>query len=733
MFQKKNLILLFLIAWPFIFLMPFTLKFLQPGNDFELYYFVYKKYIFEFLKIGHLPLWSPAEGSGYSLVFNPLSQYFYPVSWVYYSFSFIVGELNTYTFTIYTISALSIFNIGTYFFLKSYNLSTKIIIISTLIVCSGLRLTELLKFPNALHAAAWFPWVLLGINHALLKKNYLKKYLLIFISTFMIFTAGYPYFIFYSFIMCLIYFLFFLIKKYKVLLFTSNYDSFDNNKKYFLNCVIPASLSFLICSPYLLKINQLMKFTNGRSENEIGFSLTGSASYYDHIGSWFYPPIATADGWYYFGISVSFIIILFLTSKFNYKQISTRLILILFLFFLFFAVQLSNVKESLIFGILWDLIPPIRNIRYWEKFTIILMPIFTLIIAHSLQFSNHLKNIRNKENKKYLINILLIFMFLSFVQIYFINFSDYESIFWNRWQAIRLDYLNLSLLWPFNYIPILYKHYVYLIFLVIFFIFFFIYLKEFQITKNLFFFKNFCYVVIFFSITELFLLSNIQWAIPYNYYQNGFEKLGLVKNYNKFNPSPMRDLNLAFDTNSVSNNKSGSPIHQGNMYYRNNKKFNPNIFNNWGMKNHILMYSKYFDQNGKFKENFHEEIKNKVKIFYALSNNKRIFFTENINYSFIQDFVNEAEIFEKKSNFLYEKKVYTGDVLEINLNIDKDGWLTFVDNWDPNWEVYVNSKKKKIEKLFGSYKSVKIEQGFSTVRFTYNPFNLNFTKEQIFN
>ena len=78
-----------------------------------------------------------------------------------------------------------------------------------------------------------------------------------------------------------------------------------------------------------------MKFTSGRSENEIGFSLDGSANYYDHLGSWFYPPIATADGWYYFGISVSFIIITFLTSKFNYNQISTRLISILFLFFLF--------------------------------------------------------------------------------------------------------------------------------------------------------------------------------------------------------------------------------------------------------------------------------------------------------------------------------------------------------------------------------------------------------------
>ena len=58
----------------------------------------------------------------------------------------------------------------------------------------------------------------------------------------------------------------------------------------------------------------------------------------------------------------------------------------------------------------------------------------------------------------------MIFIFLLFVQIYLINFSDYENIFWNRWQAIRLDYLNESLFWPFNYIPILYKHYVYLIF-----------------------------------------------------------------------------------------------------------------------------------------------------------------------------------------------------------------------------------------------------------------------------
>ena len=40
---------------------------------------------------------------------------------------------------------------------------------STVIICGvfqleGVKVTELLRFPNALHAFAWFPWILYGIN-----------------------------------------------------------------------------------------------------------------------------------------------------------------------------------------------------------------------------------------------------------------------------------------------------------------------------------------------------------------------------------------------------------------------------------------------------------------------------------------------------------------------------------------------------------------------------------------
>ena len=47
MIINKNIyIYLLLIILPFIILLPYTLQYLEVGNDFELYYFTYKKYIY---------------------------------------------------------------------------------------------------------------------------------------------------------------------------------------------------------------------------------------------------------------------------------------------------------------------------------------------------------------------------------------------------------------------------------------------------------------------------------------------------------------------------------------------------------------------------------------------------------------------------------------------------------------------------------------------------------------
>ena len=88
---------------PFILLAPFTFKYLDIGNDFELYYYVYKKYIFELLKLGHIPLWSPAEGSGYSLVFNPLTQFFIYLVGCYIYFVYLLENYQNIVFNLHNI------------------------------------------------------------------------------------------------------------------------------------------------------------------------------------------------------------------------------------------------------------------------------------------------------------------------------------------------------------------------------------------------------------------------------------------------------------------------------------------------------------------------------------------------------------------------------------------------------------------------------------------------------
>ena len=153
--RTNKFIYILLIIFPFIFLAPLTFQYLEVGNDFELYHFAYKKYIFELLKSGHIPLWSPSEGAGYSLIFNPLAQFVYIPSWIFYFFCFLIGDLSKYSFLIYTISAISIFNVGLFLYLRTFNIDVKIALTTVLITSISLKVTELLRFPNALHAFAW--------------------------------------------------------------------------------------------------------------------------------------------------------------------------------------------------------------------------------------------------------------------------------------------------------------------------------------------------------------------------------------------------------------------------------------------------------------------------------------------------------------------------------------------------------------------------------------------------
>ena len=716
------------IAFPFIFLSPFVIKYIEVGNDFELYYFVYKKYIFELLLNGHLPYWSPGEAAGYSLIFNPLAQFFYLPSWILYFISSILGELSKYSFLIYTIFGISIFNLGLFLFLRTFNLKTATVLTTVILVSMSLKITELIRFPNAIHTFAWFPWILYGINLSLFNNNYKKIFLVTFSSTVFILTAGYPYYIFYGILLFTLYFIFLFFFKRK-LEFKENKNNFSKFPKTFISLAVPAFLGLALVLPWLMKINQIMNITTGRNIADINFSYMGSSSLLDQVGSWIYPPVSQAEGWYYFGSLSTLIILVFSLNQIHSKFLKQNFKFIVYFFVFLFLInyQFSNPKDSYLFKFFWSNIEFIQNFRFWSRINIILVPIMAVLLAFSINNFILITTFKNKsnDNTNILNNLTIIFLIIIFFQIFLINNSNIFNNYWNTWQLKRILYVENSLPFILSNFVAGYKNYIYLVFFIISFIYIFVFIKIkfLQKIKPVYIYLS----IICISFFELFFLANIQWAIPFNYYDDGFEKLNLKTNYNQHNKNALEDLKKSFLLERVSIEKSGSNTFEGNTYYRNNKKFNINHINNWGNSGHSKIFQKYFVKNGNFIRDIDDQTKKYVLHFFGMDNSKKkIFITSKISHENIVNFVIDTESVIKQNQFDMKLNKYNGDEIHINLVSKDDGWLSFIDTWDPNWVAYNNDTEVEIEQLFNAYKAIKIQKGVNDIKFIYKPFNLNF-------
>ena len=694
--KDKKFHLFILIIIPFIYLFPHTLRLIEMGNDFELLYFAYKKYIFEFIQIGHLPLWSPSEAGGYSLIFNPFAQYFYPLSWLLYFFSFIIGDLSKYTYLIYTILGVSIYNVGQYLWLKRLGLDIKYCFFATLITCFGLKINEILRFPNAIHAFAWFSWILYGMTLSIKVENNIKSSLILFVSTILILTAGYPYYIFYGFLLFGSYFIF--ISFYRVKKEIYKNDTIHNNLYLFFYNVLPPFLALLIVFPWLEGIKEVMDITRDRNVQDITFSYILDSNFIDQLGSWIFPPISLAEGWYYFGTIMTvlfiFYVINFLLSK--NKQSLEKYFLTFFIIFFLFNYQFSAAENSYLFKIIWEKFDLLKNFRAFSRINILLIPLFAVLFCFVLKLIEE-----KKHNINFLITTSLVGIFIILLQIYIIEISDIKNHYWKTWQERRLLYGSIkfsSIAFIFN----LYNHYIYSISLIISLIIF----NFLKIRKSK---KLLPLLVVILVSGELFLLSNIQWAIPYKFYDSN--------NYNLLSKKPLDDINDAFLSPRVVTEV------KGNTYFRNFRKFNINYFDNFGLDKHTKLIDKYFKRNGNLKDGLDQETIKKINQFWGLNDNNKIFFTKKIGYLTIEKFINDVNFLKNNKDVFISMEIinYNGDEIDIDLKTNIDGFLTFVDNWSPGWKVYVNNKEKSIIKVLETYKSVKINTGYNKIKFKYEP------------
>ncbi len=699
-YQNQKLSILVILIWPFIYLFPLTFNLIVMGNDFDLIYFSYKKYIAEMLYEGIIPLWSPFEGAGSTLIFNPFAQYFYIPGWINYLIYFITKDLTLYTYLLYTISGISIFSLGIFYWLKSFKIDYLIAFLSALIITCSLKLTELLRFPNAIHAAAWMPWALYGIN--LMYNSQIKRSLIIiFFSNFFILTAGYPYFIIYS----LFLFMPYIIAIPFILQDTKSYKKFD----FYLLTFLPFAFSYFLALPWLFKVKYFLKNLVDRTENNWEFATQHTFTLKDTVGSWVFPPGSSTEGWYYNGIIVSIIIILGLFFLFFKKrdinQIDRKLFTYSLIFFIFIT-YFSWGKNSFLFEWSWNNIPLIGSLRTWPRINIIMLPFIILLFSLGFKYLvNFIGKIKKKKVKKFIYLLFATFIFLLLIQSIFYFFELHNDEYWNFWQKKRFEAAIEQLPFFLSNILKLYDGPIYLIFN----LFSFSLLIFILLNKNTFRFKKkFYYSLILLLVSlELFSISNLQWSL-----KNWKTKLDK-------STDPLNQLQIAFRSKRIIDTV------KGNEYFRDNRSFNINYPDNYGYEPHTKNFMKYFKRyNGEKQINITNSQLKKVKYFYGASNEaKKIFFTKKLHKEDIILLVNDSTHYEKESSFkskiLIEK--YNGNNLEIELFTNNDGWLNFIDNWDPDWTAHVNNRKVEIFKSLDSYKSIKIKKGFSKVKFQYKP------------
>ncbi len=691
---QKILLPIFIFIWPLVYfwrqIIPIKGQYIGIGNDFKKWYYVYKIYLLDHLIHFKIPLWSPSEATGFPFYSSPLTQTFYPLNLFLAIFYKLAGGYTRLDHQVFTILGVSIFALGLFFWLRELNLNLRAVLFATLVMSVSFKVSEILRFPNAVHTAAWYPWILFAITSIFQKqslKGLLGYGLLLFCFMICFLTGGYPYYIYYSLFLFPPYILIFLIPKLRDKLFVKQFGELINS---IITLLISVVLSVLICAPYLYQVNQLLKNTVGREGGNLNFSTNLSFTYVDTIGSLIFPPIANAEGWYYFGIlGVLLILLYYLSGLFDIKFLSIKSpdieekenlsryqdswVKLLFLLWFCTITYITYGSNSYLFSFLWKYLPFFSRLRIWSRMNIILVPIIAWLLAIAYEhFEQHIsrkKSFKNKLQTTYIITGI----YLCLLIIQFDAFTN--KLYDNYWT------------WYFRYVAD--KDLLFIIFGFLAFISILFVIK--LALKNNFQSPHFLSIVltgfILISVLDMSSVGTNMWMSAVTLATPKRSKLNIEQlNLQSFTVPRTESGTLSINSTFVVGNKE-------------TKRFN------W-----------YFNRYVNFLENTETQLNDRRKLL-GVMDGKKLYFSQSINYNKIGAFLDDAAQFND-----FERVIsYSGDKLVLDVNVIKDGYLSFIDNWDSDWEARVDNQITPIERLFGLFKSVYLTAGEHRVIFDYSP------------
>lgn len=693
-------IIAIIFCWPFLFLFPYVFpiagRFVALGNDFTPFYYVYKIYLLDSLSHNHFPLWSPSESAGYPFFSSPLAEAFYPLNWPLSVLYRLNGGYTLQDHQVFTVFGIAIFSVGMYLWLRQLRLNKRAVLAGVLVMAVSFKITEIIRFPNAIHTAAWYPWILLALTKILLAKNWKERVgysLLLVFSGISLVTGGYPYFTYYIVFLAVPYLLVFLIPPLRRELIGEQIVEW---KKSILPLGASAVAAAVICLPWLYHVTQLMQETSKRAGNNLEHALSYGFAWQDTAASIFFPPTAMPEGWFFFGSLAEFLVIIFLILQPFHSKVASRKLGWVRIFFAAWFIMISLLsygEETFIFKLFYAILPFFTQLRAWSRLNIVLVPIFAWLVAIAWQsLEDWLKNPPSLSVQKGIRYTLIGGLIALVVQLIYLARGT-AHLYWDIFFIPRVSYLLTSFFAQFG--------------------------------------KDLIYsdAALSFGFRLAFVIAGVLACLLI---------VLALKNRQKIDPAQVPSfLNLiliGFVLFSAANLWFAGPWlwTNGVVPVEERRTLNVERQNLMSFGNPrkdqmtTLTLSQSFSAGSDARWHFdrYKDFRVKAAVdpaaeakLLGITDGQKLYFTAEMSPASIQSFLEEADRFEGNLKVLD----YNGDMLILSVDTPGDGYVHFIDNWDEGWIARLDSQPVEIFQLFNVFKSVRVPAGKHLVEMIYCP------------
>ncbi|HEY3488878.1 MAG TPA: hypothetical protein VGK27_02005 [Candidatus Deferrimicrobiaceae bacterium] len=672
---KPGRALLLVMLWPFVFFAPHFLPidpdrmFLRLGNDFDVLYYNYKVYLLDFLSRGHLPLWSPAEGAGFPFLASPFTQSLYPFNLPLALFYRAMGGYSAWDHHVYTIAGVAIFAVGLLLWLRLFPLSPRAVLFSALLVPVSFRMSEILRFPNAVHTAAWYPWILYAVTRIFLSRTrraMIRPSLVLAFAMICFITAGYLYYVYYAIFLFIPYMLLLWLPKLRKAFLPAACPPCRASAA---ATVVAVVLPVLLLSPYLRQVARMLVQTTDRGGNSYQYSTAHVFFLPDTLGSLVFPPLAQTEGWYFFGITGVLIILLFLSMP-GKRPIKFALLS-------WFAVitYITYGRHSLLFGVLWGYFPGFSSLRVWGRMNIILLPGIALLLGFALTALEGLLTepdpvARNAGCRRAMWGIGIVYALILAVQSVTCLEGWYDA-YWLKYFG-KVEYPEvwfiLTGVLAMMALRMLFRSGA----------------RRPLTAEQL---GGWFAVLLAISLLEIAYIGLTTWSFYAPRHMAAMRReLRIV---DRVLPAAMTTPR----TNRYNSIVLGADQSVG-------------VVDNWYYQRYISFRKRY------------DVSRPATRYLLGMVDGRRLFVSRSIVQRDTDEFVADVRQLPQK----IEVVSYDGDTLVVRVASPVDGFLSFIDNWDDGWVATVDDKQTPIDLLFGTFKSVPIGHGTHTVAFRYRPF-----------